>query len=609
MTFRCNNQTACIVLVPLFVVVVLWINQHCLVPSGVVVSFRPISPGPGPCRLKRAQQQQQQQQPRQEEDVVTPLLQVRINNRSSRAIMLTNNNNDNTNAEKEEEEDEYGDVSFLDDFDVDAAIHAAAAAAAAPAAVTATSMVTATSTAITPAQNHNNSDNKVMNNPYTSRSASAASTSASISAGRQTKKLKLTTMETGHDEEYLENGSSRRSGMHTITPPASKQPPPPQSEIIITSAERGVLQDTLTRYFGFRQYREGQLAVIQTLLRGTRDVAVFWSTGSGKSLCYQIPSLVTQKITVIVSPLISLMEDQVSKLNNALPGTPAIFLGSGQRDGPAAERRALRGEYLFVYCTPEKLTGTRSSSSSSSSSPGSSSETTASSFLTQLAQLDLCLIAIDEAHCVSEWGHDFRPAYRRIGTVLRGGSSRNGLRPVVPIVALTATAVPRVQHDIVRNLHLRANPLIVQQSFDRSNLRISIKRKPQGGYSTAFQQYIQDWTSTAAGTSNNGSGSTIIYCPTQSMVMEVTQYLEQQLNRNNTNANATSGKSLMMKVQSYHGGQSMQHRSDAHINFLTGRTQIIVATLAFGMGIGALVLSMCIYIYIYIVFGCIFRCS
>jgi superfamily II DNA helicase RecQ len=111
---------------------------------------------------------------------------------------------------------------------------------------------------------------------------------------------------------------------------------------------------------------------------------------------------------------------------------------------------------------------------------------------------------------------------------------------------------------------------------------------------------------TAAGTSNNGSGSTIIYCPTQSMVMEVTQYLEQQLNRNNTNANATSDKTMMMKVQSYHGGQSMNHRSEAHINFLTGRTQIIVATLAFGMGIGALVLFMCIYFFF---FGCIFRCS
>eukprot|EP00547_Thalassionema_nitzschioides_P012746 CAMPEP_0194262828 /NCGR_PEP_ID=MMETSP0158-20130606/46739_1 /TAXON_ID=33649 /ORGANISM="Thalassionema nitzschioides, Strain L26-B" /LENGTH=1147 /DNA_ID=CAMNT_0039002989 /DNA_START=125 /DNA_END=3566 /DNA_ORIENTATION=- len=365
-------------------------------------------------------------------------------------------------------------------------------------------------------------------------------------------------------------------------------------------SEALALTKTLSKHFGYSSFRPGQLPIIQSLLNG-RDAAVFWSTGSGKSLCYQIPPLHTGKMALVISPLISLMQDQVSKLNgicssssssslisplislmqdqvSKLNGicssssstkkdtTTAVFLGSGQSD-PMAEQRALQGKYSLIYCTPEKLVS--------------------GNFLDEIGTLHtnngggFCLVAIDEAHCVSEWGHDFRKDYRTIGAVLRSHPVMGG----IPMVALTATAVPRVQKDILQSLKLRPNVKVIQQSFDRDNLIITVRRKPkQGGYRTALAFLVKEFQQQQNNNTNNNNnrvhrhhrhGSTIIYCPTTSQVEEVTEWLQDQLIDSET----------IIKVQSYHGGQSMEHRSEAHVNFLTGRTTVIVATLAFGMGI------------------------
>jgi len=270
---------------------------------------------------------------------------------------------------------------------------------------------------------------------------------------------------------------------------------------------------------------------------------------------------------MIISPLISLMEDQVAKLNGLIVSDGpnghissndnkkdiAVFLGSAQTN-KTVEEKALNGEYKFVYCTPEKLF----------SGDGW--------FLRQMADLHtrnggsgICLIAVDESHCVSEWGHDFRPHYRQVGSLLRG----NHVLKNVPIVALTATAVPRVQRDIISSLQLR-DPKIVKQSFDRDNLLIVVKRRPE--YSSALKSFVTDMKLIDTKKSFRHE-STIIYCPTKRNVEEITNWLSQQF------------EGTRIRVQSYHGGQSMGHRSDAHINFLTGKTVVIVATIAFGMGI------------------------
>jgi ATP-dependent DNA helicase RecQ/Werner syndrome ATP-dependent helicase len=330
------------------------------------------------------------------------------------------------------------------------------------------------------------------------------------------------------------------------------------------------LTRTLLKNFGHASYRPGQLAILHSLLVEKRDAAVFWSTGSGKSICYQIPPLHEGKIGLVISPLISLMEDQVAKLNGLVGSGSgsgaegksdkqrqvAVFLGSGQKD-PMAQERALRGEYALIYCTPEKLVSENGW------------------VLDRLGELHhrsgkgdgICLIAVDESHCVSEWGHDFRRDYRQIGSLLRN----HRLLQNIPILALTATAVPRVQQDIMTSLRLN-NPKIVKQSFDRENLILTIKRKPPGGYKAALGGFVKEMKDMRKNKRFRNE-STIVYCPTQSLVEEITAWLEQQFQGSD------------VRVQSYHGGQSMDHRTDAHINFLTGHTLVIVATLAFGMGI------------------------
>jgi ATP-dependent DNA helicase RecQ/Werner syndrome ATP-dependent helicase len=303
----------------------------------------------------------------------------------------------------------------------------------------------------------------------------------------------------------------------------------------------GVLK-TLQNYFGFNAFRAEQQQVIQEAIAG-RDTAVFWATGSGKSMCYQIPALHLGKIVVVVSPLISLMVDQVAKFNAtagaAQDGPRACFLGSAQVD-PQVESDALRGCYKLVYVTPEKL---------------------ATSFLDRLKTLHqnggIAMLAIDEAHCISEWGHDFRPTYREV-------SRARVELPGLPVMALTATAVPRVQEDILAQLGMK-NPVISRSSFDRPNLRLACTRK---------QTRALDFNKIAT-MIIEGGGSTIVYVPTQGDTDTVATFLSDHHRL----------QSAGIQVRSYHAGKYAPDREAAHLDFLSGRAQVIVATVAFGMGI------------------------
>jgi RecQ family ATP-dependent DNA helicase len=332
----------------------------------------------------------------------------------------------------------------------------------------------------------------------------------------------------------------------------------PPSASTSTNLEQSLCA-TLQKYFGHFSFRQGQLDAITALLgdpsagQPPRDVAVFWATGAGKSLTYQIPPLHTGKVAIVISPLISLMQDQVGKLNNGLVGgdETAIYLGSGQLD-PHAEEKALSGKFNLVYLTPEKLLS--------------------GNFLERMAnQLHdrLCLVAIDESHCTSEWGHDFRPQYREIGSSIRSVPSLKS----VPMLALTATAVSRVQSDILKTLRLSDNVRVLKQSFDRANLQITVRRKPpSGGYRTALQPLVDE----LAAAQGRGQ-STIIYCPTRSDVEEVAGHLSRQLE---SAAAASGGASTAVRCEPYHAGMTPQARLSAHTNFLIGKTTVIVAVSA-----------------------------
>lgn len=305
--------------------------------------------------------------------------------------------------------------------------------------------------------------------------------------------------------------------------------------------DRDALLGTLKRARGLNAFRPGQVETIEAVLDG-RDACVFWSTGSGKSLCYQLPAFQTGKVSLVVSPLISLMQDQVTQLNNTSSGDVAVFLGSAQMD-PLAEKRVFDGEYLFVYVTPEKIAAS-------------------GSFMNGIKRMadekKLGLIAIDEAHCISAWGHDFRPDYQRL-SVLREAV------PNVPMMALTATAVRHVREDIQKILKLR-NPHVAENSVDRTNLRIDVRRKTDFGRDLDFMvEQVR-----GAGAKKRPS-SAVVYCPTIADVVKLTGALKQRL-----------GDDL---VGMYHGSLNPSERHDAHMAFLTSRCPVICATTAFGMGI------------------------
>jgi ATP-dependent DNA helicase RecQ len=284
----------------------------------------------------------------------------------------------------------------------------------------------------------------------------------------------------------------------------------------------------LKSYFGFTSFRPLQREIIREAL-ARQDVFVLLPTGGGKSLCFQLPALLQPGLTVVVSPLIALMKDQVDALQAS--GVAATFLNSSLAAGESRPRlRGLhQGEYRLLYVAPERLM-----------LPG---------FLDDLQKWNVNLIAVDEAHCISEWGHDFRPEYRQL-------SQLRPLLPDVPMMALTATATTRVREDIVEQLHLR-DPRRFVASFNRPNLtyRVVMKAKPSGQVLAFLRSRPRD--------------SGIIYCQSRKGAESVAT----QLNQNG------------IPARPYHAGLTSSQRSENQELFLRDEVRVICATIAFGMGI------------------------
>ncbi|XP_031553702.1 Werner syndrome ATP-dependent helicase homolog [Actinia tenebrosa] len=297
----------------------------------------------------------------------------------------------------------------------------------------------------------------------------------------------------------------------------------------------------LKRYFGHSKFRPMQWKIIDMVLNKHRDVCVVMATGYGKSLCYQYPPLFTGGTAVVISPLISLMEDQVQKLG--LLKIPACYLGGGQTDTAGVKARILRGEYRVIYLTPEYVC-------------------TDTDFLARVQDnVGLTLVAVDEAHCVSQWGHDFRSSYRRLDCI------RKKLLGV-PIVALTATATQVVRKDICSSLHLK-NPVMVCTGFDRPNLFFEVLNKSTNIVEDLRQLLVEVKNSQNNRIEYSFGGSTIVYCPTKKMTETV----------------KTALLGLGVSCRIYHAGLPINKRQEAQSKFIRDEVQCIVATVAFGMGI------------------------
>ena len=289
------------------------------------------------------------------------------------------------------------------------------------------------------------------------------------------------------------------------------------------------------RVFGFSP-SSNQATVLEAVC-AKRDSLVVWATGDGKSLCFQLPALVMKKTVVVISPLVSLMQDQVSALKLKAGNWAAAYLGQSQCDFQV-ELDALNGRYSVVYVTPEKASQ--------------------NGFIASIKFLcgkgQVLLLAVDESHCVSEWGHDFRPAFRDLGNL------REAL-PGVPFMALTATATPKVQADIIKTLKL-FDPLRSIGLLYRSNLTISVDAKP------SKQQYESKLVELIKG----AGGSAIVYLNTRKAVENMADTLSNSLPQ-------------AIRVGSYHAGLPDDERRETLKRFTTGEVQVVCATIAFGMGI------------------------
>ena len=292
--------------------------------------------------------------------------------------------------------------------------------------------------------------------------------------------------------------------------------------------QREELLAPMKQFFGFSSFRPLQEEIIRDALAG-KDVFAVLPTGGGKSLCFQLPALVRPGLTVVVSPLIALMKDQVDALQAA--GVAATFLNSSLAAGESRPRlRGLHnGEFRLLYVAPERLM--------------------LSGFLDDLKKWNVNLFAIDEAHCVSEWGHDFRPEYRQLKTLREQF-------PGVPVMALTATATERVREDIVKQLHLK-NPECCVASFNRPNLTYRVAAK-----SGAYEQILSFINS------RKGEGG-IIYCQSR----KTTEDLARKLSEDG------------IKSLPYHAGLDGDVRSRNQEAFLRDEIRVVCATIAFGMGI------------------------
>ena len=291
----------------------------------------------------------------------------------------------------------------------------------------------------------------------------------------------------------------------------------------------------LKQYFGYDEFRQGQEQLIEAALNG-QDVLGIMPTGAGKSLCFQIPALMMDGITLVISPLISLMKDQVGTLNQA--GIHAAFLNSSLTQGQyhTALKYAMQGRYKIIYVAPERL------------------ETEGFINFALNSGVKISMLAVDEAHCVSQWGQDFRPSYLKILEFLK----KLPYRPV--LTAYTATATAEVRDDIMDILNLR-DPFVLTTGFDRENLYYAVKR-PRDKYRELLS-YLKEKEEKMPGSSG------IIYCLSRKNVEEVCYQLRED----------------GFSVTRYHAGLSDEERKENQEDFIYDRKQIMVATNAFGMGI------------------------
>jgi ATP-dependent DNA helicase RecQ len=288
-------------------------------------------------------------------------------------------------------------------------------------------------------------------------------------------------------------------------------------------------QPYLQKYFGYQTFRNGQQQIVESVLAG-KDTFGILPTGGGKSICYQIPAMLLDGITIVVSPLISLMKDQVDSLKQI--GIPATYINSSLSPTELRERitEIHQHTYKIIYVAPERL------------------ET--EYFLSLFRQLPVALLAIDEAHCISTWGHDFRPSYQLIPRAIHSLPSK----PI--ILALTATATKQVQDDIRTLLHIPSKNTF-RTTFRRDNLHFDVQKNVNK--KDFLIQYLR----------SHPSESGIIYAGTRKDVDMLQQFLLKQ----------------KFKVGKYHAGMTEQERNESQEAFSYDRTPIIVATNSFGMGI------------------------